>query len=46
MTPVFLDTSGLIALINADDQWHSRGSRVAAIDGSAHAAHHNIAGVD
>ncbi len=22
MTPVFLDTSGLIAVVNTDDQWH------------------------
>jgi uncharacterized protein len=23
VTPVFLDTSGLVALVNADDQWHA-----------------------
>ena len=23
MNPVFLDTSGLIALVNSDDQWHA-----------------------
>ena len=24
MSPVFLDTSGLIAVVNSDDQWHSK----------------------
>lgn len=28
MTPVFLDTSGLIALINDDDQWHQKAESV------------------
>ncbi len=28
MTPVFLDTSGLIALTDTDDFWHSRAVRV------------------
>lgn len=23
MTPIFLDTSGLIAVVNTDDQWHT-----------------------
>jgi len=23
VNPVFLDTSGLIALVNTDDQWHA-----------------------
>ena len=23
MTPVFLDTSGLVAVVNTDDQWHA-----------------------
>lgn len=28
MPPVFLDTSGLIAVANADDQWHEAAQRV------------------
>lgn len=28
MNPVLLDTSGLIALVNADDQWHGLAERV------------------
>lgn len=24
MSPVFLDTSGLVATVNADDEWHAR----------------------
>ena len=28
MTSVFLDTSGLIALVNTDDQWHRRAEMV------------------
>lgn len=28
MTSVFLDTSGLIALVNTDDQWHGKAERV------------------
>jgi predicted nucleic acid-binding protein len=28
MTPVFLDTSGLIALINDDDQWHRKAEAI------------------
>ncbi len=28
MTPVFLDTSGLIALTDTDDYWHSRAADV------------------
>ena len=28
MTSVFLDTSGLIALVNTDDQWHHKAETV------------------
>lgn len=28
MTPVFLDTSGLIAVVNIDDQWHAQAEAV------------------
>ena len=28
MTSVFLDTSGLIALVNTDDQWHEKAEKV------------------
>ena len=28
MTPVFLDTSGLIAVVNEDDQWHASAEAV------------------
>ncbi|MGA2063708.1 MAG: PIN domain-containing protein [Thermoguttaceae bacterium] len=28
MSPVFLDTSGLIAVINVDDHWHTRAEAV------------------
>ena len=28
MNPVFLDTSGLIAVVNADDQWHAAAESV------------------
>ena len=28
MTSVFLDTSGLIAVVNTDDQWHGKAEKV------------------
>ena len=28
MTSVFLDTCGLIALVNVDDQWHGKAEEV------------------
>ena len=28
MNPVFLDTSGLIAVVNTDDQWHASAEHV------------------
>lgn len=28
MTPIFVDTSGIIAVVNEDDHWHRRGTEV------------------